>query len=74
MKYPLDPESAEGPFRIGRTLLKQDRKDEALVELKKASKLDEGNWIIIKQIWAIECPEKFYEGSVDYGWQKTQMQ
>ncbi len=70
----LDPESAEGPFRIGRALLRQDKKDEALVELKKAAKLDDGNWIVRKQIWAIEHPEKFYEGSVDYDWQKTQVQ
>ncbi len=44
------------------------------MELKKAAKLDDGNWIVRKQIWAIEHPEKFYEGSVDYDWQKTQVQ
>ena len=70
----LDPESAEGPFRIGRTMLKQGKKDEALVELKKALKLDKNNWIIRKQIWAIEHPEKFYEGRVDYDWQKLQIE
>ena len=68
----LEPESAEGAFRIGRTLLRQDRKDEALIELKKAWKLDPKNWIIRKQIWAIENPEKFYEGNVNYGWQEVQ--
>jgi len=70
----LDPESAEGPFRLGRTMLKQGKKDEALVELKKALKLDKNNWIIRKQIWAIEHPEKFYEGRVDYDWQKLQIE
>lgn len=70
----LNPESAEGPFRIGRTMLKQGKKDEALVELKKALKLDKNNWIIRKQIWAIEHPEKFYEGKVDYDWQKLQIE
>jgi len=70
----LNPESAEGSFRIGRTMLKQGKKDEALVELKKAMKLDKNNWIIRKQIWAIENPEKFYEGKVDYGWQKLQIE
>lgn len=70
----LNPESAEGPFRLGRTMLKQGKKDEALVELKKALKLDKNNWIIRKQIWAIEHPEKFYEGKVDYDWQKLQIE
>ena len=30
--------------------------------------------IIHKQIWAVEHPDKFYEGNVDYGWQKTQLE
>lgn len=69
----LDSGSAEGPFRIGRAMLKQGKNDKALVELRKAWKLDGDNWIIRKQIWALEHPEKFYEGKVDYDWQKTQM-
>lgn len=35
-------------------------------------KLDQDNWIIRKQIWALEHPEKFYKGKVDYDWQKIQ--
>jgi tetratricopeptide (TPR) repeat protein len=70
----LSPESAEGPFRIGRSLLRQGRKKQALVELKKAWELDKDNWIIRKQIWAIEHPEKFYDGKVDYDWQKVQIE
>jgi len=70
----LDPESAEGPFRIGRIMLRQGKKDTALVELRKALKLDKNNWIIHKQIWAIEHPEKFYQGKVDYDWQKRQVE
>jgi tetratricopeptide (TPR) repeat protein len=70
----LSPESPEGLFRIGRTLLRQDREKQALVELKKAWELDKGNWIIRKQIWAIEHPEKFYDGKVDYDWQKVQIE
>ena len=68
-----EPESAEGFFRIGRVMLRQGKKDKALVELKKAQKLEPDNWIIRKQIWAIEHPEKFYEGKVDYDWQKIQV-
>jgi tetratricopeptide (TPR) repeat protein len=69
----LDPGSAEGPFRIGRAMLRQGKKDEALAELKKAWKLDQDNWIIRKQIWALEYPERFYAGKVDYDWQKIQI-
>jgi tetratricopeptide (TPR) repeat protein len=70
----LDKKSGEGLFRIGRVMLRQDKKTEALVEFKKAQKLDPTNWIIRKQIWAIEHPERFYDGKVDYGWQKEQIE
>jgi len=70
----LSPESPEGPFRIGRAMLRQGKEKQALVELKKARELDKGNWIIRKQIWAIEHPEKFYDGKVDYDWQKVQIE
>ena len=35
--------------------------------------LDPSNWIIHKQIWAVENPDKFYEGNVDYNWQRQQL-
>ena len=69
----LNPRSPEGPFRIGRAMLRQGKRDEALLELNKALELDQDNWIIRKQIWALEHPEKFYEGKVDYEWQKIQI-
>ncbi len=31
------------------------------------------NRIVRKQIWAIENPERFYEGMVDFDWQKEQI-
>ena len=64
---------AEAWFRSGMVLLEQGRKEEALIELKKAFRRDPGNWIIRKQIWALEHPEKFYTGPVDYEWQKKQI-
>lgn len=70
----LDAKSAEGPFRIGRAMLKQGKMEEALAEFKNAWKLDPDNWIIRKQIWALENPEKFYNGKVDYDWQKVQIE
>jgi tetratricopeptide (TPR) repeat protein len=70
----LSPKSTEGPFRIGRAMLRQGRRKQALVELRKAWELDKDNWIIRKQIWAIEHPDKFYDGKVDYDWQKVQIE
>jgi hypothetical protein len=26
-----------------------------------------------KQLWAIEHPDRFYDGDVDYDWQKVQV-
>ena len=31
------------------------------------------NWNLRKQLWAIEHPEKFYDGRVDYAWQREQL-
>ena len=33
--------------------------------------LDPENWNMRKQLWAIENPDKFYAGKVDYGWQRA---
>ena len=35
---------------------------------------DAQNWLIRKQLWAIEHPEAFYDGYVDYAWQKQQIE
>ena len=32
------------------------------------------HWNMRKQLWAIEHPERFYNGDVDYGWQKEQVE
>ena len=36
--------------------------------------LDPENWNMRKQLWAIENPEKFYSGKVDYDWQRKQIE
>ena len=35
--------------------------------------LQPDNYIIRKQIWAVENPDRFYQGQVDYAWQKEQL-
>lgn len=70
-----DPKVAEADarFQLGLVLLKIGKKEEAIAEWWKALALDPSNWIIHKQIWAVENPDKFYEGNVDYNWQKQQL-
>ncbi len=65
---------ANARFQLGRTLLEIGKKTEAVTEWRKALALDPKNWIIHKQIWAVEHPDKFYDGNVDYGWQKAQLE
>ena len=65
---------ADALFQNASALLKEDRRTEAIAALKEAFRLDPKNWLIRKQLWAIENPAAFYEGPVDYKWQKDQMQ
>lgn len=65
---------ANARFQLGLTLLEIGKKMEAMAEWRKALALDPKNWIIHKQIWAVEHPDKFYDGNVDYGWQKAQLE
>lgn len=65
---------AAARFQLGLVLLEDGKKAEAMAEWRKALVLDPQNWIIHKQIWAVEHPDKFYEGGVDYGWQKAQLE
>jgi hypothetical protein len=67
---------AEAELRFSRASLLFDRgqTEEATKQLRRALELDPGNWIIRKQIWAVEHPERFYDRRVDFGWQRQQMQ
>ena len=50
--------------------LRTNRKKEALAALRKGLALDPRDYLIRKQIWCVEHPERFYEGEVDYRWQQ----
>ena len=77
---PLDKRNAQvsteasARFQLGLVLLGVGKKDEAMAEWRKALASDPKNWIIHKQIWAVEHPDKFYDGDVDYSWQKAQLE
>ncbi len=61
-------------FKYATFLMSHDEKQEALWHLRKAVEEAPGNWIIRKQIWAIEHPARFYNGDVDFDWQREQLQ
>ena len=63
---------ADAKFQEVIVLLEDGKKDKAIAVLKEAFVLDPQNWLIRKQLWAIDTPEAFYSGNVDYGWQKEQ--
>ena len=64
---------AIGLFRKGLELYRQGKVEEAVALWRRGVELDPGNYIIRKQIWAVENPDKFYSGAVDYEWQREQM-
>ena len=64
---------ANAIFREGLDMYRAGRTGEALARWRQGLQLDPGNYLIRKQIWAVENPERFYEGDVDYDWQQEQI-
>ena len=60
-------------FREGLGLYRDGRTEEALARWRQGLEYDPDNYLIRKQIWAVENPERFYDGDVDYGWQREQL-
>ena len=65
---------ANAHFRRGQRLYSDGRIEAATVEWRKGVDLEPDNYIIRKQIWAVENPERFYSGDVDYDWQDAQLE
>ncbi len=70
--YKMMPNDANTLFVVGSSMLAQGDKKRALAILKSALKLDAGNYLIRKQSWDREFPEKF-NPEIDWGWQREQM-
>lgn len=64
---------AEKLFHDAVSLLGNKEQGNALLKLHAALELDQGNYLIRKQIWALENPEKFYDGEIDTQWQREIM-
>ena len=45
----------------------------AAVIWRQGMELEPDHWNMRKQLWAIEHPDRFYDGKVDYDWQKVQV-
>lgn len=60
-------------FRQAGAAVRRGDRGEAIRLLKSAYPLEPDNYIIRKQLWAIEHPEKFYADEIDYAWQKEQL-
>lgn len=61
-------------FREASTAVRRGDRREAIELLKQAYPLEPDNYIIRKQLWAIENPERFYAGDIDYEWQRQQLE
>ena len=55
-------------------LLTQDQRQAAIEALEKGYEADPTNWLIRKQLWAVQNPSAFYDGPVDYSWQQQRIQ
>ncbi|MFQ5967910.1 MAG: TlpA family protein disulfide reductase [Acidimicrobiia bacterium] len=60
-------------FRAAGKAYRNGDREEAIHLLKQAMPLQPDNLIIRKQLWAIENPERFYDGDIDYDWQREQL-
>ena len=64
---------ANARFRAGLDLYRDGKVDEAVAQWRRGVELEPDNYIIRKQIWAVQNPDRFYSGDVDFAWQKEQM-
>jgi len=66
------PKSQDAQFALGSWRVAKGDKPGALAQLRKALALDRENFVIRKQIWVVEHPEKFYP-TIDWAWQREQL-
>lgn len=68
----LLPKSSDARFSLGSAHLALGEKAQALKHLREALGMDRDNFLIRKQIWLIEHPEKFHP-TIDWVWQMEQL-
>ena len=65
------PEALQS-FRQGMDLLREGKKEQAVALWRRGMALEPDNFVIRKQIWAVENPDRFYDGEIDTDWQGLQ--
>ena len=68
----LDGASANAAFGLGTALHQLGQTSDALAAWGRALEIEPDNFVIRKQIWRVQYPEKFYP-VIDYDWQKVQL-
>ncbi|MBI4280330.1 MAG: TlpA family protein disulfide reductase, partial [Armatimonadetes bacterium] len=56
-------------FQEGVALYRQGKAAEAAARWREAERLDPANFVVRKQLWAVENPDRFYP-EIDLDWQK----
>lgn len=67
-----DPKSARALVGLAAIHIEQGERAKGAAALKQAWALEPDNWIIRKQIWAVEHPEQFYP-AINIRWQSEQI-
>lgn len=68
----IERELVQTKLRLGELLMERGERAEALAAWRDALRLDPGSFLIRKQIWAAEHPEKFFP-TIDVDWQQEQL-
>ena len=61
-------------FERGLALYNAGDMESAAAVWREGMEVEPDHWNMRKQLWAIENPDRFYDGDVDYDWQKAQME
>jgi len=68
-----NPKSARALLGLATIHLDLGEREKAAAALKEAWAIEPNNWIIRKQIWAVEHPEQFYP-AINPNWQRQQLE
>ena len=67
------PRSGKGLFARGLAALDAGKPKKARRLWERALAQEPENWLIRKQIWALEAPDRFYAGDIDFAWQRERV-
>lgn len=66
------PKNARALFARGAVALRLRKVRDAVSFWRRAFNLEPNNWVVRKQLWALEYPERFYP-RIDHNWQNEQI-